>query len=101
MRYFDRAAATLIFTGLVFLTVAEFAHAQSTADGRSYVSAGIIGDVKRFSGDVDEPLFDGEAIGASIAIGSSVHPRWDVLLGIDRHAGAWLKAMRAERSAGS
>lgn len=25
----------------------------------------------------------------------------DVLLGIDRHAGAWLKAMRAERSAGS
>lgn len=72
-------------TGLwlaVCLGVCGAAHAQS-AGGRTYVGAGIIGDVKRFSGDVSERGLDGETAGGAVVIGTALHPRWDLQLGVD------------------
>lgn len=83
MRYSDRAAAVLLAALTAVLAGGRPAHAQGTAEGRAYVSGGVIGDIKRFSGDVAEPRFDGEALGGSLTIGTSVHPRWDLQLGID------------------
>lgn len=51
--------------------------------GGFYASASVIGDVKRFSGDAETNVLDGEGFGGSVAIGSSVGSRWDVEVGVD------------------
>src|ERR1043166_7818324 len=61
----------------------SYAQAQATAMDRVYVSGSVFGDIKRFSGDVDEPVLNGQGIGGGITVGTSLHPRWDLQLGVD------------------
>lgn len=59
------------------------AHAQPPARRGTYVGASLIGDIKRFSGDVTETVLDGQASGGGVVIGTALHPRWDLQLGVD------------------
>ena len=54
-----------------------------SGSGRVYVSASFLGDIKRFAGDPEEPVFDGESLGAGITVGTALAPRWDLQLGVD------------------
>lgn len=83
MLILPRIAVVVPLACVAIVAAAESAHAQASPNGRAYVSASLIGDIKRFGGDVDDPLFDGETIGAAVAIGVAVHPRWDLLAGVD------------------
>jgi hypothetical protein len=59
------------------------AQAQSAPTGRTYVSASVFADIKRFSGDPAEPLLDGETMGGGLTIGTGLAPRWDLQVGLD------------------
>ena len=59
------------------------AKAQAGTRERTYVSASLLGDIKRFSGDPAEPVLDGESMGAGLTIGTSVRPRWDLQVGVE------------------
>ena len=54
-----------------------------SGSGRVYVSGSFLGDIKRFAGDPEEPVFDGESLGAGITVGTALAPRWDLQLGVD------------------
>lgn len=59
------------------------ARAQSQTSDRVYVGGGVVADIKRFSGDLRDPLLDGRSIGGSVTIGTALAPRWDLQLGVD------------------
>jgi hypothetical protein len=47
------------------------------------VGAGVLADVKRFSGDPSVPTLDGQAIAGAVTAGSSLSDRWDIEIGIE------------------
>jgi hypothetical protein len=67
----------------VLAAAANPAQAQSAPAGRTYVSASVFADIKRFSGDPAEPLLDGDTVGGGLTIGTALAPRWDVQVGLD------------------
>jgi hypothetical protein len=71
-------AATALLTG-----VPRLAMAQSRTTGRTYVSASLLADIKRFSGDPAQPVLDGESMGGAFTIGTGLWPRWDLQVGVD------------------
>lgn len=72
------ASAVLLVYG-----TARPAAAQPRATDRVYVSGSLLGEVKRFSGDVETNVFNGEAVGGSLAVGTSLSPRFELELGLD------------------
>jgi len=66
----------------LLVAIAAPAAAQSATD-RSYVSGGLFADIKRFSGDTDQAILDGESVGGSVTVGTAVHPRWDLQISLD------------------
>lgn len=83
MRPRIRALAILPLACVAVLSTGGAAYAQERPAAGAYVSGGVIGDIKRFSGDVEDRVLDGEAIGATIVVGTALHPRWDLQLGVD------------------
>jgi hypothetical protein len=77
-RLFPALAAAALLAG-----VPSPANAQSPTIGRTYVSASVLADIKRFSGDPTEPLLDGESVGGGVTIGTGLLPRWDIQVGVD------------------
>jgi hypothetical protein len=77
------ASLCLVAACLALAGTPRPAAAQSPSAERAYVSASLFGDIKRFSGDPAESIFDGEALGVGIMLGASVHPRWDLQFGAD------------------
>jgi hypothetical protein len=67
----------------LLLTAPGVARAQQPAADRIFVGASLFGEVKRFSGEPGEALLDGNTIGVGLVVGTAVHPRWDVQLGVD------------------
>jgi hypothetical protein len=59
------------------------ARAQQPGSDRIFVGASLVGEIKRFSGEPGEALLDGNTIGAGLVIGTAIHPRWDLQLGVD------------------
>jgi hypothetical protein len=59
------------------------AAAQTPVAERAYATVGLVGDVKRFSGDPTESTLDGQVVGGAIAIGTFIGSRWDLQLGLD------------------
>ncbi len=81
MRLDARHVAIVTLACLGLTAVCGTAHAQDSVS--AYVGGGVIGDIKRFSGEVADPLLDGEAVGVSVHVGTTLHPRWDLQLGVD------------------
>ena len=73
---------TALWLAVWCLGVCGTAHAQS-GSGRTYVGASLIGDVKRFSGDLHEAVLNGETYGGAAVFGTSLYPRWDLQLSVD------------------
>jgi len=68
---------TRVLQALFFIAItASSAHAQ-------YVSGSLFGDIKRFSGDIDDPVLNGEGVGGGLTIGTALHPRLDLQVGVD------------------
>lgn len=65
------------------MSVAAPAAAQTPLVERAYVTAGMVVDVKRFSGDPTEGTLDGQVAGGAVAIGTFIGSRWDLQLGLD------------------
>lgn len=65
----------------VVMACAASVHGQSA--GRVYVSGGVLTEVKRFSGDLTDNVLDGETIGGSLGLGSSIGDRWELLISAD------------------
>ena len=59
------------------------AHAQQPASDRIFVGASVFGEIKRFSGEPGEALLDGTTVGMGLVVGTAIHPRWDLQLGVD------------------
>jgi hypothetical protein len=78
-----RRAICCVALVLLSLGVSRSASAQASPRPGVYVSASVLADVKRFSGDPAEPVLDGEAFGANVTVGTRVHRRWDLQLGVD------------------
>lgn len=82
-----RLPSVLLFRGLVAAALLAGlpadAHAQSGSTGRTYVSGSLLADIKRFSGDPNEPVLDGESVGGGVTIGTGLWPRWDLQVGVD------------------
>jgi hypothetical protein len=73
---------TAFVAGLA-LGVARPVAAQATSTEGVYVSAGALIDFKRFSGNPATNVLDGEALGGSVTLGTSLTPRWDLEVGAD------------------
>jgi hypothetical protein len=72
-----------LFVGVVLMTTIGSAQAQQPASDRIFVGASVFSEIKRFSGEPGEALLDGNAVGAGLVVGTAIHPRWDVQLGVD------------------
>lgn len=57
--------------------------AQSARADGGYVAVGALGDLKRFSGDADTNILDGEAFGGVVSVGTSLSSRWDLEVGVE------------------
>jgi len=80
-----RVRTCVLAAGCAVLLIghARPADAQPQSTGGAYVSVSALADIKRFSGDTDTNVLDGQAFGGAVAIGASVTPRWDIEAGID------------------
>ena len=76
-------ASRLVLAALVLTAMVAPAAAQAPIAERAYVSAGLVADVKRFSGDPTESTLDGQVLGGAVAIGTFIGSRWDLQLGLD------------------
>lgn len=76
-----RAWACAGVAAILLIAHSTFAAAQSRQT--PYVSVGVLGDFKWFSGDPTTNTLDGQGVGGSVAVGSSLGARWDVELGVD------------------
>jgi len=80
-----RVRTCVLAAGCAVLLIghARSAGAQPRSPAGTYVSVSAVADIKRFSGDVDTNVLDGQAFGGAVAIGASLTSRWDVEAGID------------------
>jgi hypothetical protein len=83
MQRFQGASRTVLAALAVLAAMAAPAAAQASLTERAYATAGIFGDVKRFSGDPTESTLDGQVAGGAVAIGTFIGSRWDLQLGLD------------------
>lgn len=67
----------------LLLTCAGSAAAQTPMSESGYVTGGAFVGVKRFSGDPAEATLDGTTTGGTLAVGTSIGPRWDLQVGLD------------------
>lgn len=60
----------------------------ASADAQSvYVGAGVLADIKRFSGNTENNIFDGKAPGLGLTLGTHLTNRWGLELGVDTPVG--------------
>lgn len=83
MSHAGRASIVFTIACLSLCVMARAAHAQAADRGTSYVGGTLIGDIKRFSGDISDPLFDGQTIGGGVVVGTALHRRLDLQFGVD------------------
>lgn len=69
------------------LTAIMIGGAAPAAAQRVYVETGVLADVKRFSGDAENNLLDGKALGLALTLGTRLTNRWDLELGVDTPLG--------------
>ena len=67
----------------VLAMTAGSARAQQPSSDRIFIGASVFGEIKRFSGEPGEALLDGNAVGVGVVVGTAIHPRWDLQLGVD------------------
>ena len=72
-----------VLVAAVLVTTPGAVRAQEPAADRFFVGASLVGEIKRFSGEPGEALLDGNTIGLGLVVGTAVHPRWDLQLGVD------------------
>lgn len=77
------SACRVVCTALTLMVTAVPAAAQPPVAERAYATVGLVGDVKRFSGDPAESTLDGQVAGGAVAIGTFIGSRWDLQLGLD------------------
>lgn len=71
-----------LLVAAVLIATAGAARAQQPAD-RIFIGGSLIGEIKRFSGEPGEALLDGNTVGMGLVVGTALHPRWDLQLGVD------------------
>ncbi|MGH9144630.1 MAG: hypothetical protein ACRD2I_26115 [Vicinamibacterales bacterium] len=80
---FARSLALAACLATFVIGDARSVDAQPARGDGLYVSGAALGDLKRFSGDPDTNILDGEAFGGAITLGTSVSPRWDLEVGVE------------------
>jgi hypothetical protein len=83
MPRFHNVARVVLAALPAVAAVAAPAAAQAPIMERAYATAGLFGDIKRFSGDPTESTLDGQVAGGAVAIGTFIGSRWDLQLGLD------------------
>ena len=83
MSRFHGASRVVLAVLAAISAVAAPAAAQAPVVERAYVTVGLFGDVKRFSGDPTESTLDGQAAGASLAMGTFIGSRWGLQVALD------------------
>jgi len=68
---------------LALLAGAGNARAQAPIAESAYVTGGAFVEVKRFSGDPQEAVLDGNTAGGAVAVGTHIGSHWDLQLGLD------------------
>jgi hypothetical protein len=82
MTYCGVTRLYLLVAAVLAMTTGS-ARAQQPGSDRIFVGASVFGEVKRFSGEPGEALLDGNTVGLGLVVGTAIHPRWDLQLGVD------------------
>ena len=72
-----------LLVAVVMAMMTGSARAQQPGSDRIFVGASVFGEIKRFSGEPGEAVLDGNTVGLGLVVGTAIHPRWDLQLGVD------------------